>query len=226
MPQTTVGSCTDDLGQNCSRLSAVLNVCSDPHHAKDVCRKYCGLCDMGEFALLIAANNITYEQTRGKHVLRGCISYHFLRYDVTVKRCDFQLMSSYNTDVYDGSTSIELNIHLTCINNSVKLKFKKTCILSGLVLYTFNQFKMNDSWKIRDLLHCFSLTFNGGTKSSQRKIWNVILCTIGSSNHIVLLLDKNISSVSRGLLESMSIFSLRLSVLQTSFKLKPARDHL
>ena len=56
-PATTISSCTDSPGANCTRLATVLNICSDPHKAKDVCRKYCVLCDMGKTRSLDTYSN-------------------------------------------------------------------------------------------------------------------------------------------------------------------------
>ena len=47
-PVTTVGTCTDDPGENCTRMVILFNICSEPHKAQHVCRKHCGLCDMGK----------------------------------------------------------------------------------------------------------------------------------------------------------------------------------
>ena len=38
----------------------MLNICSDPHRAKDICRKYCGLCDMGKFIKVFSGGLCSY----------------------------------------------------------------------------------------------------------------------------------------------------------------------
>ena len=47
-PKPTQGSCIDDPTQSCSTLASVVNICSTPHRAKGICRKYCRLCGMGK----------------------------------------------------------------------------------------------------------------------------------------------------------------------------------
>lgn len=39
-------ACQDSPGFNCELVSATFNICTDIHHAKSVCRKWCGLCDL------------------------------------------------------------------------------------------------------------------------------------------------------------------------------------
>ncbi|XP_060564396.1 coadhesin-like [Ruditapes philippinarum] len=39
-------SCEDDPSYNCAQISSIFSICTDTHHAKLVCRKFCGLCDM------------------------------------------------------------------------------------------------------------------------------------------------------------------------------------
>lgn len=43
---TTSGSCVDSPDYNCPLISSTFNICGDVHHAKIVCRKFCGLCDL------------------------------------------------------------------------------------------------------------------------------------------------------------------------------------
>ncbi|KAL4223326.1 hypothetical protein ACF0H5_016797 [Mactra antiquata] len=38
--------CEDDPNFNCAQVSSLFNVCVDKDHAKLVCRRYCGLCDI------------------------------------------------------------------------------------------------------------------------------------------------------------------------------------
>ena len=42
------GVCADDPFTNCSRMAKLVNICSDVHQAKQVCRKSCGLCALGK----------------------------------------------------------------------------------------------------------------------------------------------------------------------------------
>lgn len=46
--ETVVGSgfCEDSSEFNCKLVSSTFNICADIHHAKTVCRKFCGLCDL------------------------------------------------------------------------------------------------------------------------------------------------------------------------------------
>ncbi|XP_052812234.1 hemicentin-1-like [Mya arenaria] len=39
-------TCIDDTSVDCARLNTVLNVCADVNHAKSVCPKFCGLCNL------------------------------------------------------------------------------------------------------------------------------------------------------------------------------------
>ncbi|KAH3783329.1 thrombospondin-1-like isoform X1 [Dreissena polymorpha] len=39
-------SCIDDETLDCARLNSILNVCADVHHAKTICPKFCGLCQL------------------------------------------------------------------------------------------------------------------------------------------------------------------------------------
>ena len=41
------GNCVDDPATNCTHMSNLINICSDILHAKNVCRKHCGLCSLG-----------------------------------------------------------------------------------------------------------------------------------------------------------------------------------
>lgn len=42
----SAGRCVDDPSYNCAQISTIFNICSDIHHAKRVCREFCGLCDV------------------------------------------------------------------------------------------------------------------------------------------------------------------------------------
>ena len=44
---TTPRPCEDDPSTNCSRVSALVNICSNRQEAKQLCPKYCGLCNQG-----------------------------------------------------------------------------------------------------------------------------------------------------------------------------------
>ncbi|XP_052235724.1 uncharacterized protein LOC127847694 isoform X2 [Dreissena polymorpha] len=39
-------SCIDDATLDCARLNSIINVCADVHHAKTICPKFCGLCQL------------------------------------------------------------------------------------------------------------------------------------------------------------------------------------
>ncbi|XP_052792411.1 coadhesin-like [Mya arenaria] len=42
----TTTSCRDDETFDCARVNSLFDVCKDIHHAKIVCRAFCGLCDL------------------------------------------------------------------------------------------------------------------------------------------------------------------------------------
>ena len=50
--------CADDPATNCYQLSKLLSICSDIPHAKNVCRKYCGLCSLGMYGFVAAVGVI------------------------------------------------------------------------------------------------------------------------------------------------------------------------
>ena len=48
---STTSQCSDDVNFNCQLIGSTFNVCADVAHAKIVCRKYCGLCNVGKIDL-------------------------------------------------------------------------------------------------------------------------------------------------------------------------------
>ena len=45
---TTPRICKDDPLTNCSRMSTLVHICSNREEAKQLCPKYCGLCNQGK----------------------------------------------------------------------------------------------------------------------------------------------------------------------------------
>ncbi|KAH3773853.1 hemicentin-1-like [Dreissena polymorpha] len=66
-------ACIDDVTMDCAHLNSIINVCADIHHAKSICPRFCGLCNLvdGNWAewgtwssCSVTCDNGTYKRTR------------------------------------------------------------------------------------------------------------------------------------------------------------------
>ena len=46
-----IGQCADDPKYDCQQYSSLFNICADTVHATTACRKWCGLCNLGNLGL-------------------------------------------------------------------------------------------------------------------------------------------------------------------------------